>query len=127
MSSTGLVERARNRAKVVRYVGHPAGVERVRAEIVDTSGAAAALGLAAANVVDGYVTLDDLNRIAARHGLVREAGGRFVLRATSMDLSVVRELAETATVLAALDLAESLDSRERKVGRATIDRALGQV
>lgn len=33
-----------------------------------------------------------------------------------MDLSVVRDLAEASTVLAALDLAESPDIRERQSG-----------
>lgn len=124
LSSTGLVERARNRAEVVRYAGHPAGIDRVRAEIVDTSRATVALGLATTTAVDGYVTHDELDDIVVRHGLMHDDTGRFTLRATSMDLAVVRDLAETGVILAALDMAGSLDSRERAVGHATLDRAL---
>ena len=124
LSSTGLVERARNRAEVARYAGHPAAVERVRAEIVDTSRAAVTLGLATTTAVDGYVTYDDLGDLLVRHGLMQDDAGRFTLRATSMDLAVVRCLAEEGVVLAALDLAGSPDSRERAVGQAALDSAL---
>jgi hypothetical protein len=124
LSSVGLVERARNRAETVRYAGHPAGVERVRAEIVDSSRAAEMLGLAATTVVDGYVARDDLESVLTRHGLIRDDAGRITLRATSMDLTVVRDLTDGDVVLAALDLAGSLDTRERAVGRAALDRAL---
>lgn len=127
LSSAGLIERARNRAVAVRYAGHPAGVERVRAEIVDTSRGAVTLGLATTAAVDGYVAREDLDGILARHGLIRDDAGRFTLRATSMDLAVVRDLAENGVVLAALDLSGSVDSRESTVGRATLDRALRRV
>lgn len=127
LSSAGLIERIRNRAEVVRYAGHPAGVDRVRAEIVDTSRGAVTLGLAATAVVDGYVAREDLDGILTRHGLIRDDAGRFTLRATSMDLAVVRDLAENSVVLAALDLAGSVASRESTVGRAALDRALRRV
>ena len=124
LSSAELVERSRNRAEAVRYAGHPAAVERVRAEIVDTSPVAVTLGLASTTAVDGYVAYDDLDVILVRHGLLQDDAGRFTLRATSMDLAVVRRLAEEGVVLAALDLAGSLDSRERAVGQAALDDAL---
>lgn len=128
LTSAGLIERARNRAEVVRYAGHPAGVERVRAEIVDTSRAAVALGLATpTTTVDGYVARGDLDGVLGRHGLMQDDAGRFTLRATSMDLTVVRDLSEGGAVLAALDLAGSVDSRERAVGNAALDRALRRV
>lgn len=124
LSSAGLIERTRNRAEPGRYTGHPASIDRVRAEIVDTSRAAGALGLAVSPTVDGYVSRQDLKGIVARHGLMHDDTGRFTLRATSMDLTVVSRLAEDGIVLAALDLAGSLDSRECTAGRAALDRAL---
>ncbi|GHH74636.1 hypothetical protein [Promicromonospora soli] len=127
LSSAGLIERARNRAEAARYAGHPAAVERVQAEIVDTSRAAVTLGLATTTAVDGYVAHAALDGILVRHGLMHDDAGRFTLRATSMDLAVVRGLAEEGVVLAALDLAGSLDPRERAVGTSALDRALRQV
>ena len=124
LSSIELVERARNRAEVVRYAGHPASVARVRSEIVDTSRASTALGLAATTRGDGYLGRADRNDVADRNGLVRDEEGRITLRATSMDLTVVGALVEAAVVVAALDLAESLDPRERRAGLTALDRAL---
>lgn len=124
LSSAGLVARARNRAASVRYAGHPASLSRLRVEIIDTSQASAALGLASKASVDGYLAVGELDAVVGRHGLVRAEEGQVTLRATSMDVAVVRALADTAVVLAALDLAESLDSRERTAGLAALDRAL---
>jgi hypothetical protein len=93
--------------------------------LVDTSGAAAVLGLiTAADRADGYVAAHDLDEIVARHALVEEADGDYTLRATTMDLATVRALAENAPVLAALDLAESLDIRERQAGLNFLDDRL---
>lgn len=124
LSPAQLVARTRNRATAVRYAAHPASLSRLRAEIVDTSQASAPLGLAATASVDGYVELGELDAVADRHGLVQDEEGQVTLRATSMDLAVVRVLAETAVTVAALDLAESLDSRERNAGLAALERAL---
>jgi hypothetical protein len=85
------------------------------------------LGLAARAVVDGYVAREGLDGILAQHGLIRDDSGRFMLRATSMDLAVVHDLAENGVMLAALDLAGSLDLRERAMGSAALDRALRRV
>ena len=80
--------------------------------------------LAATAAVDGYVAIGELDAVAGGHALVRDEEGQVTLRATSMDLAVVRVLAETAVTVAALDLAESLDSRERHAGLAALERAL---
>jgi len=120
-----LVERVRERADVGRYSGHPAAAARVRAEIVDTSAAHRRLGLADSTRVDGYVGADDdLAAIVSQHGLIRDDRGTFTLRATTMDRSTIQDLAEKDVVLAALDLAESLDDRERRAGLDALERAL---
>jgi hypothetical protein len=119
-----LVERARGRASVSRYVAHRSAGERLRAELVETSSTAARLGLATTNAVDGYLATTDLKAVVSRHGLVRDDTGNVTIRATSMDLDVVRHLVSAYDVLAALDLAESLDVRERQAGIDALGRAL---
>lgn len=57
-----------------------------------------------------------LDALVTRHGLVHDDAGPFTLRATGMPLDVVAEIARAAPVLAALDLAESLDVRDRRRG-----------
>jgi hypothetical protein len=124
VDASELVSLARQRATVVRYAGHASTAMRLRPVIVETTRAAQALGLAAAASVDGYVAIDMLDSVAARHGLIRDDNGRITLRATALDLAVVAELAVSGTVLAGLDLAESLDVRERHVGLNALTDAL---
>jgi len=122
-----LVERARGRARVTRYAAHRSTRERLRRELVETSAAAERLGLAATNAIDGYLATTDVEAVVARHGLVRDDAGSVTLRATAMDLDVVRDFPGGDDVLAALDLAESLDvRRERRAGLDANDRALGE-
>lgn len=121
-----MVERARGRASVSRYVAHRSAGERLRSELVDSSSAAERLGLATTNAIDGYLATTDLKAVVARHGLIRDDTGSVTLRATLMDLDVVRDLVSASDALAALDLAESLDVRERRVGIDALDRALGE-
>jgi hypothetical protein len=121
-----LVERARGRAVVSRFIAHRSADVRLRAELVDTSSTSVRLGLAETNAIDGYLATTDLKAVVSRHGLVRDDTGSVTLRATSMDLDVIRDLDSAGDVLAALDLAESLDVRERRAGIDELDRALGE-
>ncbi|MCW2779762.1 MAG: hypothetical protein JWR35_211, partial [Marmoricola sp.] len=105
LSAAELVERSRERAKATRYAGHASTSLRIQAELVDTVVAARLLGLADTTSVDGYIAAGELSSLIARHGLIRDDTGRFTLRATTMDLKAVAELADAGTVLAALDLA----------------------
>ncbi len=126
LDAAELVGRARRRATAIRYVAHSSAGERLRTELIDTSSTAAQLGLATTNAIDGYLAATDLEAVVARHGLIRDDTGSVALRATSMDLGVVRDLVSAANVVAALDLAESLDVRERRAGIDALDRALGE-
>ena len=126
LSGSELVERSRERSEVTRYAGHASTAARIRTELVDTAGAAKSLGLADTNSVDGYLASGALAAVVARHGLVRDDTGNFTLRATTMDLDVIAQLARAATVLAALGLAESVDARERQVGLDALDDALAR-
>ncbi len=119
-----LVERTRGRARVSRYAAHRSTRERLRKELAETSAAAERLGLAATNAVDGYLAISDLEAVVARHGLIRDDTGSVTLRATRFDIAVVRHLA--SDLLAALDLAESLDVRERRTGVEALDVSLAE-
>lgn len=124
MTSADLVARTRERAEVTRYRGHSSSDQHLRGGLVRTADAAGRLGLAAPETIDGYLASDDVAGVVRSHGLIRDDEGRVALRATTMDLDVVRDLANRDVVLAALDLAESLDVRERRAGRDALSRAL---
>lgn len=74
--------------------------------------------------MDGYVAAQDLDEIVARHALIEAADGQYTIRATTMDLAIVRAIADSGSVLAALDLAESLDVREGQAALDFLDAAL---
>ena len=124
LSAAALVERARERAEVTRYRAHSSAGQYLLGALVHTSDAAGQLGLADSSSIDGYLATDAVADLVHDHGLIRDAKGRVTLRATTMDLGTVRVLADRAVVLAALDLAESLDVRERRAGTDALDRAL---
>lgn len=124
MSAAVLVERARERADVTRYAAHSSTGQYLLAELVYAADVAGRLGLARTNNIDGYLAVGDVLGLVSRHGLIRDDEGGVTLRATSMDLDVVRDLSKRSVVLAALDLAESLDVRERRAGLDALDHAL---
>lgn len=124
MTVEELVAQCRNRAVSRRYAGHPSAVARVRAATVSTHLAARRLGLADSNAVDAYVAAEDLDEVVRAHALVLDSAGSFTLRATTMDMDVVGGLVADVDVVAALDLAESLDTRERSAGMNALQGAL---
>ena len=124
LSAEQVVARTRNRAIARRYAGHPSAASRVRDAAVSTHLAARRLGLADVNAVDAYVGTDEVDESARTYGLVLDSSGTFTLRAPSMAMDVVRELIENGVVVAALDLAESLDVRERSAGTKGLEDAL---
>ncbi len=124
MSAAVLVERARERADVTRYSAHSSTGQYLQAELVVAADVAGRLGLAQTKNIDGYLAVGDVVGLVSRHGLIRDDEGTVTLRATSMDLDAVRDLSKRSVVLAALDLAESLDVRERRAGLDALDRAL---
>ncbi|MBD8078477.1 hypothetical protein [Cellulosimicrobium arenosum] len=123
-SADAVVAQTRARAATARYAGHPSAVTRLRAEIVDTGATSTRLGLTPSADVDGYVNDEALPELTRRFALVRDDSGQFTLRATTFPIEVVSELAAGADVLAALDLAESLDVRERQTGLGALAAAL---
>lgn len=126
LQARDLVERTRERAGVTRYRAHPSTLGRLR-EVLVHAGAVGRLGLADSNGVDGYLSVDGLAETERMHGLIRDAGGEVTLRATRFDLDIVRQLVTRSPVLAALDLAESLDVREQRAGLDALDAALREL
>ncbi len=103
LSAVELVERTRQRAVVARYRAHSSAGRYLLAELVYPEDAAAALGLADTTAIDGYVAADDVADVVLRHGMTRDESGRVTLRASTVDLSLIRDLAGRGVVLAALD------------------------
>lgn len=124
VTSAELVARARQRAEVTRYRAHSSASQYLLGVLVHATEAAGRLGLAKTDAIDGYLSSGDVASVVRTHGLIRDDEGRVTLRATTMDLGIVRDLANRGVVLAALDLAESLDVRERRAGRDALERAL---
>jgi hypothetical protein len=124
LGAADLVERTRGRATVRRYRAHSSAGQRLLGILVYAADAAGRLGLADTNDIDGYLAAEDEAGLVTAHGLIRDDEGRVTLRTTTMDLDIVRDLANRNVVLAGLDLSESLDARERRAGLHAVDRAL---
>ncbi len=122
----GIVERTRARADPTRYRAHPSTAARLEGEIVSTASQAQALGLVAGPGIDGYIPRAALDHVVARHGLLRDPAGQVTLRATEFPIHIVEDLAQRSPALAALDLAESLDVRERRAGLEGLAHALAE-
>ncbi len=110
---------------MTRYAAHTSAGQHLLKVLVHP--AQAGLGLAGPDSIDGYLSVKELPGVVRKFGLLQDDGGRATLRATTMDLEVVRGISERSLVLAALDLAESLDIRERRAGLDGLDRALANV
>lgn len=123
-TSGELVAKARGRAEVTRYRAHSSSGQHLLGVLVHATNTAGRLGLAETNDIDGYIASQDVAGVVRAHGLIRDDDGRVVLRATTMNLGIVRDLANRALVLAGLDLAESLDPRESRAGLEALDQAL---
>lgn len=126
MTSTELASRTRNRARIGRYYGHPQALGRLAAEVIP-SGALTGIGglTPRRDRVDGYVEEDVVRRLVERFRLEHDPGGSVTLRETSMPSDLVSELASGRRhALAGLDLAGSVDARERSAGYRLLDTAL---
>jgi hypothetical protein len=125
-TKTELAARARNRAHVQRFHAHPRALSHLVREVIPSGATQGVGGLSAAtNRIDGYADDATVTRLVKRYRLEVDPAGGVVLRATGMPTSVVTELANGRRhVLAARDLAGSIDARERSTGLRLLDRAL---
>jgi hypothetical protein len=137
-----LVARTRERATVRTYRAHPAALDRIREEVVVTDSLTLGLvdgvgfegvllsGLSerdTAGRVSGYCASSRLEELVERLGLTEAPDGSVLLRSTTFDLEVVRDLAsEDRPVLVALDAATSVDPRERGTGLVTLSHVLDE-
>lgn len=125
-----LVGACRNRATVHRFAAHRAAVERIRSRVIESGTGNALSGLTAnlIDMADGYLGEADLSQVVDRYALSTEGDGDadVILRTTSFDLDVVRSIAAADQVLAALDLATSVDTRERSAGLRVLAERLEQ-
>ncbi len=127
MSAEDLVRAIWGRASVRRYRASTSFIDRIRQEVtltgssaIDADGAIAGqFGLAAAQrlEVDGYVDSATVQQLIARFHLVDDARGNVTLRVADNEQGGRRV---AGTVIVALDLAESLDSRERAAALALL-------
>lgn len=127
-SSEEVVARTRNRAVVHRLTGHRAALDRIAGE-AKLSGANRNVGDLAASArdrVDGYVDPAQYDGLVTRYRLTADAGetASVILRVTAFDLEMVAAIAQSGNVLAGLDLATSLDTRERSAGLKLVGHAL---
>ena len=121
-----LAARTRNRAQVHRFHAHPRALGHLAREVIPSGATRGVGGLTAAtDRIDGYVDDATVARLIRRYRLENDPAGSVVLRETAMPTSVVTELANGRRhVLAALDLAGSIDARERSTGLRILDRAV---
>ena len=123
--ATELVSLTRARAAVRRYEGHASAASRLAAAMVVPDHSR--LGLVDVGDdkgIDGYLESQRALEVVRQYGLVAEPSGRFTIRATDRDLATVRGIAESSTVLAALDAAISADPRARGVGLEALTKHL---
>lgn len=131
MSAQDLVRVTRGRAETVRYRASPSFLAELRNRVVLTGAAAVdadratagqfGLGSVQPDVVDGYVDGDTAARLVGRYALVEDTQGNVTLRITA-ELPQGGAVADTVTV--ALDLADSLDARERAAGLRVLGERL---
>jgi len=117
-----LVARARDRAVVHTYAGHPSAIGGLIHDMTTTDQAGLGLTPNSVERVDGYIEAATLDSTVSFLGLREDPTGAITVRATNFNFDIVVELADEI-VLAALDAATSLDPRERGVG----ERALAAV
>lgn len=129
VDSTELTTRARNRARVRRYFAHPQALSHVARSVIPSGALTGVGGLTPrGDQLDGYVASDAVPRLVDRFRLERDPAGSVTLRETSMPRNVVSQLAAGRRhVLAALDLAGSVDVRERSAGHRILDSALAKL
>lgn len=112
MDAAELTSRIRNRATIHRFDGHRSVTSRVAEQLV--SGAALIGDLTVERGVDGYLDEDRLADLVDRLRLRTAGNGAITIRATH-HLSEAENIAARDTeLLAAVDLATSVDARERE-------------
>lgn len=120
-----LVGRTRLRASVRTYESFAFLVSRVRKDVVVVGRRGLGLSDARKDRIDGYLNSEVLTKLEKSLGLLREARGTMILRATDFDLDIIKRIATKGNgALAALDAAGSMDPREHGVGERALTKYL---
>lgn len=126
-----VIATARNRAQIKRFRAVPEAQQMLLQHIVPTGGSAMRtravaerFGLAgSASGVDGYVGPGTSGNIAASLGMVADPQGNVTLREVEFQDALQ---AGSPAAAVALDLAESLSTREESAGRRVLEELLAQ-
>lgn len=135
MSVEDLIRVARSRATVLRFRASASFLESVAERVTRTGLSALSdqrlakeLGLAVARAegVDGYLSRDQLDELISRFHLVEDPAGNVTLRVAADEAPLHPGDPVDASVLA-LDLAESLDPRQRAAGTRYLSQHLARL
>jgi excisionase family DNA binding protein len=134
LSAEELIRSTRSRAATRRLRASASFLDNIAAHLTRTGAAglehrvtADVFGLAPsrAEVLDGYVSADAAGALVERFQLVDDQHGNLVMRVVPADLGHLLEPGGVAiATVVAVDLAESLDPRERAAAVAHLSRAL---
>lgn len=121
---------SRNRAVVKRYRGTPAAVDLLRPRLMPTAGAAmhdeataARFGLSSGiGAAEGYATAGDGDKFATALGMVQDPAGNVVIYETP--LTEPFNSGQTPMAAVAVDLMDSLSTRERSAGIRVLEELL---
>ncbi len=116
-----LVALTRNRAARQEFTAHASSLDEIRSAIIDSSQAEQLLGLVQQQDVSGYISETHLGRLVEQFSLIETRRGNVTLRVISESTLINGKNIVIAT---ALDLAESLDMRERNAGLNALATAL---
>lgn len=134
MNAQDLTRSARTRADVLRFRASASFLESIASEITRTGLSALAdqsraqdLGLAVArsDTLDGYVMRDQIDDLVRRFHLVDDANGNLTLRIVDHKHGTLLNVGGVAaTSVIAIDLADSLDPRQRAAATHWLENAL---
>ncbi|MFE4542229.1 helix-turn-helix domain-containing protein [Arthrobacter sp. NPDC056727] len=121
---------ARNRAAVKRYRATPTAVDRLHQGLILTGGSAmrdeamaARFGLSGGGgFIEGYATAGDGARFAAALGMMEDPAGNTIIREAALTEPFASRRTPVAAV--AVDLMDSLATRERSAGTRVIEELL---
>jgi hypothetical protein len=122
-----VVSKARGRATVKVFTGHPSAAKVIRGVVVSRDWQVLGLAEAADEGADGYVSAAELESVIKKYALVASSSGNITLRATDFDMKTVASLVDASDVLVALDAAGSVDTRSRGTGELVVERALARL
>ncbi|MFD4431470.1 hypothetical protein [Nocardia sp. NPDC058497] len=128
-SADDLVRLAKNRAEVQHFRCHPSLLHELEPHVIPTGTSAlsvrnaATFGLTISNdSVDGYVPVESVAEMVEVYALTPDPAGQVTLRTVSEERAFAGGRLPAPAV--ALDLAESLNSRERAAGIAQLAQLL---